>query len=111
VEYIIGIVVLAIIVYGIAKAVSGERYSEMTEKEFEAEAKRKSMIGAGVAEFQKVFDPSHHVEYIQEQEQRIEAKSAESGDRPETGAPAEPKQQEKSRHTPQSNKDTGQGRN
>lgn len=90
-EYIIGIGVLAIIVYGIGKAViaSGQRYSEMTEEEFEAEAKRKSMIGAGVAEFQKVFDPSHHVEYIQEQEQRIEAESAESGDKPESGSAAE----------------------
>jgi ABC-type bacteriocin/lantibiotic exporter with double-glycine peptidase domain len=84
--YIFWIAVLAAVVYGIVKAVSGDRYSEMTEKEFEEEAKRRSMIGAGVAEFQKVFDPSHHVEYIQEQDQRIEADGAESGDRPEPGS-------------------------
>lgn len=83
--YIFAIAVFLLIVYGIVKAASGDRYSKMTEEEFEADAKRSSVIGAGVAEFQKVIDPSHRVEYIQEQEQRIEAESSEPGDKAESG--------------------------
>lgn len=83
--YVIFLVLLALIVYGIAKAASGDRYSKMTEEQFEAEAKRSSSMGAAVAQFQKVFDPSHHVEYTQEQQQRIEADGFELGDKPIAG--------------------------
>jgi hypothetical protein len=83
--YFFALALLALIVYGIVKAASGDRYSKMTEEEFEREAKRSSLMGAGVAEFQKVIDPSHRVEYIQEQEQRIEADGSELGDKPKAG--------------------------
>lgn len=84
--YVIGVALLVLIVYGIAKAASGDRYSKMTEEEFEAEAKRSSAMGAAVAAFQKTFDPSHHVEYTQEEQQRIEADGSELGDKPNAGA-------------------------
>jgi hypothetical protein len=86
--YFIALAVVALLVYAIVKAASGDRYSKMTEEEFEAEAKRSSLLGAGVAEFQKAIDPSHRVQCIQEQEQRIEADSAESGDKPKPGQKA-----------------------
>lgn len=83
--YVFGLIILALIVYAIAKAASGDRYSKMSEEEFEAEAKRSSLMGAAVADFQKFVDPSHHVEYIQEQQFRVEADGAELGDKPESG--------------------------
>jgi uncharacterized protein affecting Mg2+/Co2+ transport len=80
-----GFVVLVAIVWGIAKAASGNRYANMTEEEFEAEAKRASLVGAGVMGLQKVIDPGHRVEYVEQAQQQVEADSAESGDGPETG--------------------------
>jgi hypothetical protein len=59
----------------------------MTEKEFEAEAQRGSRIGSAIATVQKIIDPSHHVEHVQEQKQRLEADASESGDKPDPGAP------------------------
>lgn len=38
--YVLGIVILALIVVGIVNAAGGRHYEEMTEEEFEAEAKR-----------------------------------------------------------------------
>jgi hypothetical protein len=80
---VIGIVV-ALLIYAIAKAAAGNRYANMTAEQFEQEAKRSSKVGAVVAGFQKIVDPGHRVEYAQEQVLRIEADTAESGDRPET---------------------------
>jgi hypothetical protein len=84
--YAIGAVVLIAIIYGIAKFAGGNRYAKMTEEEFEAEAQRSSRLGGVVGELQKILDPSHHVEYTQEQQQRLEADGSESGDRPESGS-------------------------
>jgi len=42
--YALGALILIALVYAIAKAASGNRYSEMTEEEFEAEAQRSSQI-------------------------------------------------------------------
>jgi len=83
--YALGALILIALVYAIAKAASGNRYSEMTEEEFEAEAQRSSRLGGAVAGLQKIFDPSHHVEYVQEQQERVEADGSESGDRPKAG--------------------------
>jgi hypothetical protein len=83
--YFVALGVLVLVIWGIAKAASGDRYSKMSEEEFEAEAKRASPIGAAVAEFQKTIDPSHRVEYQQEQELRVEADGAEAGDGPKAG--------------------------
>jgi hypothetical protein len=84
--YVMGLAIVAAIVYGIVKFASGERYFKMTEEEFEAEAKRTSLMGAAVAGLQKTIDPSHGVQYVQEQQQRMEADGAESGEKPEAGA-------------------------
>ena len=89
--YAITAVILIALVYAIAKAASGDRYSKMTDEQFEAEARRSSAVGGTVAELQKILDPSHRVEYVQEQQERVEAEGAESGDRPEAGSAASPK--------------------
>jgi hypothetical protein len=66
----------------------------MSEEEFEADAKRVSQIAPAIMSFQKVIDPSHRVEYVQEENEKIEAESAESGDRPGAGADAHKKDYE-----------------
>jgi hypothetical protein len=83
--YAFGLVVLGIVIYGIVKAASGTNYAEMTEEEFEAEARRSSHLGPAIMAAQKLIDPGHKVEYVQEQNEKIEADSAESGDRPVSG--------------------------
>ncbi|HEX5426190.1 MAG TPA: hypothetical protein VFW94_21760 [Candidatus Acidoferrales bacterium] len=83
--YLIGFGILVLIAIGIAMAASGRRYSEMTEEEFEAEAKRSSAMGAAVGGLQKIINPTHSTEHIVEQEQRIEAERTNSGDHPESG--------------------------
>ncbi|MGH9575180.1 MAG: hypothetical protein ACRD40_16830 [Candidatus Acidiferrales bacterium] len=83
--YVVGLFIFALILYGIYKAVTGDRYSEMTDQEFETEARHASQLAPALMGFQKFVDPNHHVEYVEEQQQRIEADAAESGDRPETG--------------------------
>lgn len=85
--YVLAAVIVVGIFVVIMKAMSGGRYANMTEEEFEAEAKRSSTLGVAVAGFQKIVDPSHKIELMQEQQQRVEADSSESGDRPETGQP------------------------
>jgi hypothetical protein len=90
--YLAGLAVFALIVFGILRSASGDEYSEMTEEEFEAEAKRRSHIGPALMTVQKMIDPNHHVEYVREEKERVEADSAESGDRPsrETNQPNPP---------------------
>jgi hypothetical protein len=86
-EYAIGVAMVAAIVYAIAKSASGNRYARMTENEFEAEARRASSIGSAVAAVQKIVDPSHHVEYVQEENERLEADASTPGDKPQSGDP------------------------
>jgi hypothetical protein len=81
--YLLGLAAFAAIVYGIVKAVRGGDYENMTAEEFEAEAKRSSYMAAAIMATQKIVDPNHHVEYVQEEKERVEADSAESGDRPD----------------------------
>jgi hypothetical protein len=83
--YVVGLFIFALILFGIYKAVTADRYSEMTDQEFEAEARRTSQLAPALIGLQKIVDPNHHVEYVEEQQQRSEADAAESGDRPETG--------------------------
>jgi ABC-type bacteriocin/lantibiotic exporter with double-glycine peptidase domain len=82
---LIALGILALIIFGIMKAASGRRYEEMTEEQFEAEAKRSSAMGAAVSGLQKVVNPSHDSEHIIEQQQRIEAERTNSGDRRKPG--------------------------
>ena len=88
--YLIGAVIVFLAICGIVKSASDNRYADMTEEEFEEEAKRSSSVGGAVSALQKVIDPSHHVEYVQEQQQRVEADGAESGGPPKPVAPTTP---------------------
>ena len=89
---IVVLVLVAAIIWAIAKAANSDRYANMTEEEFEAEARRSSAIGGAVAGLQKVIDPSHRVEYVQGQNERIEVDGAESSDHPDSGDASDPKQ-------------------
>ena len=80
--YLIGAVIVFLAVWGIMKAASGERYANMTEEEFEAEAKRGTPVGGMVSAFQKIVDPGHSAQFAQEQTQRLQKDGAESGDLP-----------------------------
>ncbi|HEX4001374.1 MAG TPA: hypothetical protein VHX36_01925 [Candidatus Acidoferrales bacterium] len=84
-------VIVVGVFFAIVKAMSGDRYADMTEEEFEAEAKRNSTLGIAVAGLQKIVDPSHEVRLMQEQQQRVEADSSEGGDRPDADQPPAPK--------------------
>jgi hypothetical protein len=53
----------------------------MSEEEFEAEAKRASLLGAAVMGLQKVLEPKR-VEYIMQRDKRVEGDSAEASDPP-----------------------------
>ena len=74
--YLVTAVVLIVVIYGIVKAASSDRYAKMTEEEFEAEARRSSLIGAAMMGIQKTVDPGHRVDYVWEEGQKIEAESA-----------------------------------
>jgi hypothetical protein len=84
--YFVEFGVVLLIVVGIVKAAIGRRYEDMTEEEFEAEAKRRSSLGAAVGSVQNIFEFGHTNEYIVEQQDRIEADGSDSGDRPKAGS-------------------------
>ena len=80
--------ILLCALYGLSKLVSANQES-ITEEEFEAKAKRSSSVGAAVRVLQRAYDPSHHVEYVEEQKHRVEPESAESAGPPKPGATSE----------------------
>ena len=84
--YFIVLVVVVLLICAVAKLASGNRYKNMTSAEFGAEAKHVTGASGAIAALQKVIDPGHHVEYLQEQKEREEEDAARSGDRPETGS-------------------------
>ena len=73
---VVGLVVAFILVLG-----AKEDLSDMSEEEFEAEAKRSSMIGAGVAELHKAFQPNRVKQVVEEKLRAKEVRSF-SGDKP-----------------------------
>ncbi len=85
--YVIGIGILVLIAVGIVKAASGRHYEDMSEEEFEAEAKRGSSVGSAIGSLQKIIDSGHSTEHMVEQQQRLEADRTNSGDRPKPGSP------------------------
>ncbi|MBI3663542.1 MAG: hypothetical protein HY234_10915 [Acidobacteria bacterium] len=84
---VILVVVLAVVALIVGFTTGKDRYAEMTEEEFEAEAKRSSLLGAAVMGLQKVLEPKR-VEYILQRDNRVEGDSAEAGDRPPDKPPA-----------------------
>jgi len=84
--YVIGVLIVIVVIGGIVALAPGDRYSRMSDKEFEEEAKRGSRIGGGVLELQKILGGPRHVEYLQKRDKHGEAERSESGDRPDAGA-------------------------
>jgi hypothetical protein len=80
VAYIIGFAVVIAAVIGIVKYISSDRYAKMTEEDFEAEAKRGSRIGGALLEVQKLANPSIKVEYLRQQDKRVEGEQPDAGD-------------------------------
>ena len=78
---LIGAVIVAAL-HGLSQLASSDRFSKMSEKEFEEEARRSSMMGAAMSSVQKIFDPSHHVEYVEEQQDRAGAEASHPGGQP-----------------------------
>lgn len=58
-----------------------DRYAEMSEEEFEAEAKRASLLGAAVMEMHKFLQPTR-VEFTRKRDKRVEGDSVEAGEPP-----------------------------
>jgi hypothetical protein len=88
--YIILLAVLVVLLLAVIRVAAGDdRYKEMSEEEFEAEARRVSMTGVAMTELQKHIDPIHKVEYLLRRDRHAEADSSESGDRP-PDPPAKP---------------------
>ena len=88
--YIILLAVLVVLLLAVIRVAAGDdRYKEMSEEEFEAEARRVSMTGVAMTELQKHIDPQHKVEYLAQRDKHVEADSSESGDRP-PDPPAKP---------------------
>ena len=80
-----GILLILAVVWVLVRAVTAkDRYAEMTEAEFEAEAKKVSAVGAGLAEFQRIVE-GRKVEYMLQQDKHIEAEETDSGDKPNPG--------------------------
>jgi hypothetical protein len=74
-------VVAILVVVFIAILGAEDRHAKMTEEEFEEEAKRNSMIGAGIVELQKAFQPQRVKQYVEEKN-RVKEESSFSGDPP-----------------------------
>jgi hypothetical protein len=56
-------------------------HEEMTEEEFEEEAKKKSLLRAGMIGLQKVLEPNR-IEHVLEQKQRVEKDDSLPGEPP-----------------------------
>jgi hypothetical protein len=74
-------VIVAVLVALIVTLGGKDRHSEMTEEEFEAEAKRVSTMGAGVVELHKAFQPNR-VKQIVAERQRAKEEMNVAGDPP-----------------------------
>jgi hypothetical protein len=74
-------VIVAVLVALIVTLGAKDRHSEMTEEEFEAEAKRVSMMGAGVVELHRAFQPNR-VKQVVAERQRAKEEMNVSGDPP-----------------------------
>lgn len=84
---IVILAVLAAVVALIVGFTAGkDRYAEISEEEFEAEAKRASLLGAAVMRLQKVLEPKH-VEYMIQRDKKVEGDHSVAGDLPSSDAP------------------------
>jgi hypothetical protein len=81
-------IIVAVLVALIVTLGAKDRHSEMTEEEFEAEAKRISMLGSGVVELHKAFQPNR-VKQIVAERQRAKEEMNVSGDPPSDDDPVD----------------------
>jgi len=75
------IVIVALVIALVVSIGGSDRYSKMTEKEFEEEAERSSLLGAAMIGTQKLIQPSR-VQAMSEQKKRMEKDAAVAGDPP-----------------------------
>ena len=85
-DVVILVILLALVIGLIRSMTRKGRYTGMSEEEFEKEAERVTLRGAGVAEYQRIVDPSHKVEYLQQRDKHVEAEESDSGDKRKSGA-------------------------
>lgn len=78
---VVGLVALALIGALIYVLGAPDRHAQMTEEEFEVEAKRGSMLGAAFMGVEKVLR-GKEIEQVLVQKERVEKGSAISGDPP-----------------------------
>ena len=82
------IAVIVILVGAVLYTLGGpDRHAQMTEEEFEEEAKKKSLLGAAMMGVDRVLRRDQ-VEHVLEQKQRVEKDETPSGDPPKTDSPS-----------------------
>lgn len=72
---------MALLVGAVLAASTKDSHTDMTEKEFEAEAQRSSLPGSAMLRLKKTLQPER-VEYILQKGKHIKAKETGSGERP-----------------------------
>jgi hypothetical protein len=79
----LALAVVETLVYIVPKITGRNRYTDMTDQDFEAKAKRRSPAFGLMLAIQKLIGPGHHVEYIQRRQDDLEADESDSGNRGE----------------------------
>jgi hypothetical protein len=97
-SYLLGIaVVIALLVAILAVLGKDESKSEMTEQEFEEEARQASAMRAAVTGLHKFFQPDRVTQIVEEQ-QRAKEKFAVSGDPPHDSGGDQDSEEEENPH-------------
>jgi hypothetical protein len=81
---VVAVVALALILALVYVIGAPDKQAQMTEGEFEAEAKRGSMLGAAFMGVEKVLRPKQ-IEHVLVQKKRVEKDAAIAGDPPVPG--------------------------
>lgn len=88
--YIVLIAIFVALLVGVAVAASTKnRYTQMTEEEFQAEAERSSLLGAAMLGLHQHLQQKR-VEYVIQKDKHVEADRTASGDRPPEELRSEP---------------------
>ena len=81
--WILFAVVILLLIALVAVMGSPDRYTKMSQKEFDADAERKSVLGAAMVGVEKALRPER-AEQVLEQKKRVEKDATPSGDEPST---------------------------
>lgn len=79
--FVLFAVVILLLIVLVAVIGSPDRYAKMSEKEFEQDAERGSLLGAAMLGVAKALRPDR-AEQVLEQKQRVEKDATPSGDAP-----------------------------